>query len=50
MHAQEHIAIENTSMISPQICASSTLTAPPGDWLILYLKITKLKQIIFPYV
>lgn len=31
-----------TSMISPQICASFTPTAPPGDWLIQYFKIMKL--------
>lgn len=43
MHAQEHKATENKCMISPQIRASSTPTAPPGDWLIQYFKIMKLK-------
>lgn len=47
MHAQEHNATENKSMISPQICAFSTPTPPPEDWLIQYLKIMKLKLIIF---
>lgn len=48
MHAQEHNATENKSMISPQIRAFPT--PPPEDRLIKYLKITKLKQIIFLYV
>lgn len=38
-----------TSLIFPQICAFSTPTPPPGDWLIQYLKIKILKLIIFMF-
>lgn len=47
MHAQEHNATENKSIISPQICAFSTPTPPPGDWLIQYLQTVKLKKSLF---
>lgn len=50
MHAEEHNATENKSMISPQICAFSIPTPSQGDWLIQYFKTMQVKQVVFLYV